>query len=530
MTGRVLLFATGWLAVSGLVLFGSWLFEFGVPQVYRDVRGGITTLVAVLGAISGIATALLGKSPDTSSGHPGPAVSWGKELALKLAAPVAVISVTVLLAFGTAWLGRVISLHVGQGVSQSWTLPLSFLATSAGLLAIGFIAGCFVNVNRFSLHAMYRNRLVRAYLGASNIDRRPNPITGFDEEDGRLCLADLTPPSDQPAKLFPILNVTLNLLGGERLAWQERRAESFSMTPLYCGNFYEGYRKTKTYGGRNGGVSLATAMAISGAAANPNMGYVSSPALTFLMALLNARLGVWLPNTNESGGRKVDHAGPRHATIHLLREMFGLTTRYSAYVNLSDGGHFDNLGLYEVVLRRCRFVIVSDAGCDPEHGFGDLGNAIAKIRIDFGIPIEFEHEIEIRARDNYDRQTTVALYCAIGKIRYSVPDGVGASDGTLVYLKPTLAGQPKTTIPYDVQAYSHESPKFPHESTADQWFSERQFESYRALGVHLLETILGLKPIANLEELEKCMRQHVEAKAADASNKTTAPAVASGAI
>ncbi len=285
------------------------------------------------------------------------------------------------------------------------------------------------------------------------------------------------------------------------------------MTPLYCGNFYEGYRKTEEYGRCDSGISLATAMAISGAAANPNMGYVSTPTLTFLMALLNARLGVWLPNTNEIGGEHVDRAGPRHATTHLFSEMFGLTTRYASYVNLSDGGHFDNLGLYEVVLRRCRFVIVSDAGCDPEYGFGDLGNAIAKIRIDFGIPIEFQRDVEIRPRGKQNKEPIAGLYCAIAKIRYSVPDGGKEdSDGTLVYLKPTLAPPPKApmTIPYDVKAYANTALKFPHEPTADQWFSERQFESYRALGTHLVSIIIGEDRLTSLAELEKRMSAHVE--------------------
>jgi hypothetical protein len=145
------------------------------------------------------------------------------------------------------------------------------------------------------------------------------------------------------------------------------------------------------------GISLATAMAISGAAANPNMEYVSTPTLTFLMALLNARLGVWLPNTNENGGEHVDSPGPRHATAHLVKEMLGLTTRYAPFVNLSDSRHFDNLGLYEVVLRRCRFVVVSDATCDPRFTFGDLGTRSAR-SASISASRSSSSEIEIRPR------------------------------------------------------------------------------------------------------------------------------------
>ncbi|WP_242342800.1 patatin-like phospholipase family protein [Anaeromyxobacter terrae] len=517
VTGRVLRVAAAWAAVSTLVLLGTWLVGAGVEGAYQQLHVRLTGAAAAFTTLAGLATGLLGKSAETPSGRAGPSTSPWKAFALRVAAPATVAALIVLLAAGTAWLAHGLAgdppcfLSVRMDGAcwaeavGSRTMVLMFLE-GLGLVAIAAVAGAFVNVNRFSLHAMYRSRLVRAYLGASNLDRRPNPTTGFDEDDERLPLASLRPNPGERAQLFPIVNVTLNLVAGERLAWQERRAESFSMTPLFCGNFHEGYRPTEDYGGPSGeGVSLATAMAISGAAANPNMGYVSTPALTFLMALLNARLGVWLPNTNENGGEDVARTGPRHATYHLVKEMLGLTTRYAPFVNLSDGGHFDNLGLYEVVLRRCRFVVVSDAGCDPRHGFSDLGNALRKIRIDFGIPIEFEREIEIRQRAGRPHP---GLYCAIARIGYDVPDGPDALPGTLVYVKPTVQDTPKASIPYDVRAYANACRAFPHESTVDQWFSESQFESYRALGAHLVEAMLGTRPLQSLAELEHSLRSY----------------------
>jgi hypothetical protein len=277
---------------------------------------------------------------------------------------------------------------------------------------------------------------------------------------------------------------------GEKLAWQQRKAESFSMTPFYCGNFHEGYRRTSEYGGPFG-ISLGTAMTISGAAANPNMGYHSSAAVTFLMALFNARLGSWLGNTNEHGRSTYRLQGPRWAVKPLFLELLGMTTATSRYVNLSDGGHFDNLGLYEMVLRRCRYILVSDAGRDPTHAFEDLGNAIRKIRIDFGVPIEFERRIEIPPRT----ASSTGLFCAVARIRYSMidarPKGADPNDGWLVYVKPALnaRGARKAAdapVPYDVFSYAQRSKDFPHETTNDQWFDEAQFESYRALGFHIV--------------------------------------------
>ena len=153
----------------------------------------------------------------------------------------------------------------------------------------------------------------------------------------------------------------------------------------------EGYRRTRSrsvtpsryYGGPRG-VSLGTAITISGAAASPNMGYHSSPLVTFLMTFFNARLGWWLGNPGRAGDNTFYLSSPRFTVRPVVAEAFGLTDSTSPYVYLSDGGHFDNLGLYEMVLRRCHFIVVSDAGCDATCGLNDLGGAIRKIRADEG--------------------------------------------------------------------------------------------------------------------------------------------------
>jgi hypothetical protein len=363
----------------------------------------------------------------------------------------------------------------GTDFQWFWALPVIFAVAA-------LLMGLVVNINRFSLHGLYRNRLVRAYLGASNPKRMPDPFTGFDPADN-LRMHKLRPPSGSQ-RLLPLINVTLNILRDGKLAWQERKAESFSITPYYSGNFHAGYRNSETYGGL-GGISLGTAVTISGAAANPHMGYCSSPALAFVMSLFNVRLGAWLGNTNSNGDSCCHLPGPRQALAPMLGELFGFTTPDFKYVNLSDGGHFDNLGLYEVVLRRCRYIFVSDAGCDPDSKFGDLGNAIRKIRIDFGIPIKFEKEIEIYPNSEAKR----GLYCATARIDYGEVDK-GTPAGRLFYIKPTMRGRGEHPVPYDVYSYNKEVGVFPHESTADQWFSESQFESYRMLGFHTLEQIL----------------------------------------
>jgi len=225
------------------------------------------------------------------------------------------------------------------------------------------------------------------------------------------------------------------------------------------------------------------------------MGYHSSPVVTFLLALFNVRLGWWLGNSGPGGDTTFDTPGPDFAPKALLAETFGLTDDRQGYVYLSDGGHFENLGIYEMVLRRCRYIVVADGGADPDFTFEDLGNAISKIRIDLGIPIEFER-LPMRARDladkSYDLLDAAEFpYCAVARIRYSCVDPVETAgeeiDGWLLYVKASLNG----TETADVFHYAKLHSSFPHESTGNQLYSESQFESYRELGSHVMDRIAG---------------------------------------
>ena len=133
-------------------------------------------------------------------------------------------------------------------------------------------------------------------------------------------------------------------------------------------------------------IRLGTAVSVSGAAASPNAGYHSSPLVTILMTVLNARLGLWFGNPARTAWRR---SGPGFA-FYLFDELFGRTTSKGKYVYLSDGGHFENLGAYELVRRRCRYIVVCDAGADPGLSFWDLGSLVRKCRQDFGIRIEID--------------------------------------------------------------------------------------------------------------------------------------------
>jgi hypothetical protein len=393
-----------------------------------------------------------------------------------------------------------------------------------GFLVLGFVvwlASYYVNINRFSLHAIYRNRLIRAYLGASRDERHPDRFTGFDDSDN-VRMHELWPKDIEPRKLFHVVNMALNVVSTKRLAWQERKAEPFTVTALHSGGAYVGFRKSEDYGDsyklktNSRGITLGTAMAISGAAVSSNMGYNSSPSLSLLLTLFNVRLGWWLGNPGEAGntGHAYRRQGPKWAARPLFDEALGRTTDQNPYVYLSDGGHFEDLGFYEMVRRRCRLIFVVDAGCDPDFTFEDLGNAVRKIYIDLGIRVTFEGlgDLLNRPTDKKLRALAAAAekeasqggdaekantsgggtpptipYHAIGTIKYSdvAADGPQCEDGKVIYIKPAYHGTEGAAI----RSYANDNPTFPHETTVDQWFTESQFESYRALALDVCDQV-----------------------------------------
>lgn len=487
-----------WLAWFGLILLlPQWLL--GLPFFQQQLSGNKATL-AVGGGLWGLLTGLVGYW----SKHGATVTSRARKIAdligvrlLELAAIVFIVA--LLLALNLA-LVVVLNFPSQSGLSElldHWQAkaiaPSVWLAALvlAALLLFAFVSSTLVGVNTFSLHGMYGNRLVRAYLGAARAGekRHPHPFTGFDNDDnigmGEIAEQQRQANAGQGAgpRLFHVLNLTLNLVAasGKRLEWQQRKAASFSVTPLHAGSAELAYVDSQGYGsGQQRGISLGRAMTISGAAASPNMGYHSSAAVTFVMTLFNVRLGWWQPNPARSDIATGSKGEPGWRSLGLLlAEALGQTSAGSSHVYLSDGGHFENLGLYEMVRRRCTEIYLVDASADPGFEYEDLENAIRKIRVDFGIPIEF-------SADSF----ATPSHLAVGTIHYGERDD---QKGQLYYIKPVLTDD----LPLDVSRYAEASrardrkSPFPHQPTADQFFDEAQFESYRMLGLHLTQKALG---------------------------------------
>jgi hypothetical protein len=376
---------------------------------------------------------------------------------------------------------------------QSVLLPqLALLLLS---LALALLLAWRLDINKFSLYMIMRIRLVRSFLGASNRKRQAHPFTGFDPADDPPLARLLSTPDGRLQRPYPLINTTLNLVGGKELAWQTRKAGAFLFSPGFCGfelartpatpnretlhDAQRGcFRPSHAYGGRGNrasdedrGTRLGMATAISGAALSNSTGHHGSAPLTFLMTLFNLRLGRWCANPLRS---RWQTAGPRMGLACLISELLGLTEATSNYVHLTDGGHFENLGLYELVRRRCRLIVLVDASADGELNFADLGNAIRKCYVDLGVEIDLD-VCSIDTKNGFSQQS-----CVTGKIAYGKADA-GAPDGTLLYIKPSLTGKEMA----DMLNYRKADPSFPYQTRFGQWFDETQFESYRALGYRI---------------------------------------------
>jgi len=493
----VLIAATAWFLASAVVFGGPVAFSWA-----RDVVADWLNLhSAHASAVTGLLAPALGAlgawlaRPSAARGSP-PMV---RRILLALSGPAFVVALLATLSWADERLVHALSqspdlaeVRFGTDVCRPGDDAradalgchpavagfVEVVAVGLVLLGFGAVMGRMIPVNKFSLAGMYRYRLVRSFLGASRAGRSPNPFTGFDPADD-FPIAEMS-----PVRPLHVTNATLNMVADTQLGRQERKAEPFTVSPLHAGCAAIGYRPVAEYAAdaHGCGITLGTAITISGAAASPSMGMYSTPALTFLMTLLNARLGAWLGNPGPAGRDTWPYAEPARGAMLFIDELLGRTTDRRPYVYLSDGGHFDNLGLVEMVRRRCRFIIVVDAGADPEYGFTDLASAVRRIRIDLGVRIVLD-AVDIDAA----RQGKGNPHCLTGTIHYDQVDG-GNAVGTLVYFKPALSGDE----PVDVRNYAAGHPSFPHESTLNQWFSEAQFESYRVLGAHSVEAVAGV--------------------------------------
>jgi len=536
----LILIAFGWAAWCLLTFFSLPLLEW----IQSRMNGWITPLLGT-GWVGSLLVSIFMRRPEAASAKK----VFHIERRLNLAATVFVAGLLFVTAAATQKIlfsavynfsgmkfetlpaqvgpqpfGRLVDIHtpfIDSLISNNVApLNLTILTLAIGvLLAITILFAWRVDINKFSLHNMYKNRLIRCYLGASNQkNRNEQPFVGLDDRDDfslSLMGDGFKEDKTTPQLPFHIINATLNITQGSNLAWQERKAASFVFTPLCCGYSLErtqgdttslnkndstenaihavseqtkpAYRSTREYASKDQeeeGFTLGMALATSGAAVSPNMGRASLPMLAFILTMFNIRLGRWSPNPAGDCWRS---PSPKLGLVALLQELLGHSDERSPYVYLSDGGHFDNLGIYELIRRRCSVIFAVDASADAKREMSDLADTVRKCRVDLGVDISFKQLNDFRGDDN--------ALCERGYITGTIQYDA-QTVGTIILIKPSMMKDRDESV--DIINYAIENPTFPHQTTVDQFFDESQFESFRQLGKLLGDRCLNETEINQL--------------------------------
>lgn len=355
----------------------------------------------------------------------------------------------------------------------SWKLGDFPGALAGGLVLL--ILAILINQNRITLHHFYRDRLSEAFI----IKRAP-----AGRVDGSEAAGSAEGPliSNEPLRLkdlhrrgngapYHLINATVNLPSSHNEHLKGRGADLFEFSRYNVGSASTGWCCTGAY--ERGVTRLASAVAVSGAAVSPVMGLKRNSFIGFLFSMLNIRLEQWMPNPIHGSWHQV--ASGLFWPWCFVKGLICRGTEKDVLLSISDGGHFDNLGLYPLLVRGCRVILVSDATGDPGAGFGDLASIIRLARIDLGVGIDINVDPLRPGAGKRSRW-------AVGPISY--PNG---ESGILIYVNTLLVGGE----PEDLQAYGRTHPGFPDQSTGDQFFDEAQFESYRKLGEISAHDLLG---------------------------------------
>ena len=364
--------------------------------------------------------------------------------------------------------------------------PLKPFANFYSIFELGvilIILGYFSNPNILSMHRYYRAKIDDAYIKGKDIKLKD--------------VKSLAP--------YMLINSALNIQADKHIKGVQS-CDYFLFSPLYCGSKLTGYVPTASP--LYNRLSLSTAVATSGAAINSLMGYKSSSFISFLLTIINARLGYWALNPKIlDQERFLDKialgflyngikALPAFWPLYNLAELFGKMNLNRWLINLSDGGGIENLGAYELFRREVKYIIVSDAGADPNYSFSDLRNLLLRVRNELEIAIEFEDNQKVEdiiyptPSSGYSKgHWVVAKYYKLAS-EGKEPRHIGY----FIYLKASICA-PKYSLGRDVRlqdyyAYKNHHPNFPHETTIDQFFDAHQWEAYRTLGKEIGNKLL----------------------------------------
>lgn len=457
-----------------------------------------------------LATVVLELRSRVSIGRAGQALGRYRKLAEPLRRAVAHVAAWIVgpLLLGAILLYALLGMVGAQHIS----------ALAIGAVAAVFLLFCVASdVTTWSLHPFYRRRLCTAFAlkRVRRPDVRGDPVgMAVEREYDVLALSEsAVRPGPVADGTWPTLVVCAAANVSDHGATPAGRSvTSFTFSPVAVGGPLIGGVPTAAFedhmpSRRRCDMTLAAAVAMSGAAVSPSMGKATRPSIRLLLALANVRLGVWMPNprrvrrwletdrgvrtrlarhhvcdgarvTRSLAGADTSSAvtrgfrrrftAPRPGPRYLVKEMLGRNSIDDAFLYVTDGGHYENLGLVELLRRGCTEVFCFDASGGDR--FDALGDAISLARSELGIEIDDMDLSPLVA--NEDR--VAASCCTTGRITY--PSG---ATGVLIYARPVVT----PAAPLDVQAFRIRDPAFPRHSTFDQLYTDAKFEAYRMLGV-----------------------------------------------
>jgi Patatin-like phospholipase len=508
-------------AIAGLFKIADLAEDGGFEVIIAHGMKWSAGILTPLGGLAAIMFRHLSAMAAKETGDSWP--GWVTKIAAQIGLLIAAISVPLLL-----WAAYVYLCY--------WAIeapgPHPFLQTPQWLLGLGSLIGppsgytfallylvtgiCFVVVSSFlapnanSLHRLYRDRLSNAFIFGPKTTNADSPsVIGADvrpEDADEVAIAKRVGLSKlaNPYAPYPLFNVALNIQNSRYVNKRGRNADFFVLSPLYIGSESTGYAETTKAEIAEPDLDLGAAMAISGAALSPDMGSKTVPLLAPTLALLNVRLGYWMRNPVLIQGDDGRPAPPSN-WVYLFQEMFGQLDESSHQVYLTDGGHIDGLGIYELLRRRCGTIIAIDANNDAEMTFYDFAKLQRYARIDLGIRIELPWQAIRERALAASAELTASVTLGTDPVRHTGPHAAwgrifypGGSEGRLLYIKASLTGDENDYI----LNYRWRHPAFPHENIADQFFSEEQFEAYRALGFHA-----AYKAIKDLDEVASTDRK-----------------------
>jgi hypothetical protein len=420
-------------------------------------------------------------------------------------------SLVGLLALVTAWLvvmqWFVFAPSTLSGLSG---LPPFLRASLLAAIWLGWVAltaGNSQMANTSSLHSFYRARLTRAYLAVGNRQRSMDNDAGIRADVTRVVEGDDTRLRSYRPELeggpIHLVNTCLNQTRDDKSGLYNADRKGAAVTATWRG-FEIGPREFVAFKDDHDAGTLGRWVAVSGAAASPGAGSYTSRGLALLVYFLGVRLGHWMRAPQQRAelrwlSRLAWRAIPKPMmlTSEASATFFGVER---PWWYLSDGGHFENSGVYALIKREVGFIILSDGSSDANYEFGDLENLVRKARIDFGAEIDFYSHDEAESLFTLSSSELTVLSpehmannhscrgVLLARIRYRARPGPRGKDGsegqpfrpegTLLVIKPNL----HDALDVDLIAYARKHEKFPHESTGDQSFDEAQWESYHRLG------------------------------------------------